>query len=227
MATGIRQDVGNNGQTMSPAGAEFADTMNAVFLLLEDAYPLRFRRAFPDDETVARAKRVWSSALNKYTPRRIFMATRKALGASQFLPDLGDICKLCKLRYDEAGLKEPLQAYYEACHAPVQSRDYAWSHIAVYLAARTTGWTMLRSEEQRTVFPVFERNYEILSNRVLDGEDLEASILTGIEDGRRKEASRRAEEVACQQQRAAMVDQGIDPDNGVSARSRLKGILNI
>jgi len=199
--------------------------MNAVFMLLEDAYPLKFKRAFATDEAVARAKRVWISALRKYPPRRIFMAARKALSTSHFFPDLGDIRKLCKLRYDEVGLKEPLQAYYEACHAPVQSRDYAWSHIAVYLAARETGWTLLRSEAQRMAFPVFERNYDILCNRVLDGEDLEAAIFTGIEDSRRKEAGRRTEEMARQQQRAAMVTQGIDPDNGSSARSRLKAIF--
>ena len=199
--------------------------MNAVFMLLENAYPLKFKRAFATAEEEARAKRVWISALQKYSPRRIFVATKKALSTSHFFPDLGDIRKLCKLRYDEVGLKEPLQAYYEACYAPVQTRDHAWSHIAVYLAARETGWTMLRSQEQRIVFPVFERNYEILCNRVLDGEDLEATIHVGIEDGRRKEASRRAEELARQRQRAAMVAQGIDPDNGSSARSRLKAIF--
>ncbi len=210
---------------MSSVSAEYADTMNAVFMLLENAYPLKFKRAFATAEEEARAKRVWISALQKYSPRRIFVATKKALSTSHFFPDLGDIRKLCKLRYDEVGLKEPLQAYYEACYAPVQTRDHAWSHIAVYLAARETGWTMLRSQEQRIVFPVFERNYEILCNRVLDGEDLEAAIHVGIEDGRRKEASRRAEELARQQQRAAMVAQGIDPDNGSSARSRLKAIF--
>lgn len=223
--TGIRPEPGGS-EAMSPVDAEYADTMNAVFLLLEDAYPLKFKRAFATDEAVARAKRVWISALRKYTPRRIFVATKKALSTSHFFPDLGDIRKLCKLRYDEVGLTEPLQAYYEACFAPVQSRDHAWSHIAVYLAARETGWTLLRSEEQRIAFPVFERNYDILCNRVLDGEDLEASILTGIEDGRRKEASRRAEEVARQRQRDTMVAQGIDPDNGSSARSRLKDLFN-
>lgn len=221
--TGIRHQ---GSDTRSSVDPEYADTMNAVFLLLEDAYPLKFKRAFATDEDETRAKRVWISALRKYSPRRIFVATKKALSTSNFFPDLGDIRKLCKLRYDEVGLKEPLQAYYEACYAPVQSRDHAWSHIAVYLAARETGWTMLRSEEQRIAFPVFERNYEILCNRVLDGEDLETSILTGIEDGRHKEASRRAEELAQQQQRADMVAQGIDPDNGPSARSKLQNLFN-
>ena len=208
------------------SGADHVDAINALFTLLEDGYPLKFRRAFPTDEDVMRAKRVWKNSLQEFSPRRILLAGKKALDTSRFFPDLSDIRELCKLRYDEMGLKEPLQAYYEACYAPDQTRDYHWSHIAVFLAARETGWLMLRSEEQRVAFPVFERNYEILCNRVLEGEDLEASILKGLEDGRSKEASRKAEEAAEQKQRKLMATQGIDPDNARAARERLKKSLS-
>ena len=153
--------------------ADHVDAINALFTLLEDGYPLKFRRAFPTNEDIIRAKRVWKNSLQEFSPRRILLAGKKALDTSKFFPDLSDIRELCKLRYDEMGLKEPLQAYYEACYAPEQTRDYHWSHIAVFLAARETGWFMLRSEEQRVAFPVFERNYEILCNRVLEGENLE------------------------------------------------------
>ena len=202
-----------------------AQAINALFTLLEDAYPLKFKRAFKSDEDIARAKRVWKNSLQEFSPRRILKAAKKALDTSIFFPDLSDIRELCKLRYDEVGLKKPLPAYYEACYAPQQTRDYAWSHIAVYLAARETGWLMLHSVEQRVAFPVFERNYEILCNRVLEGEDLEASILKGLEDNRSKEAARRAEEVAKQQQRSTMAVQGIDPDDAASARARLRNVF--
>ncbi|MFK0570430.1 replication protein P [Endozoicomonas sp.] len=223
--TTIRHESGSTGAAAEhkqpQRGADYFDAMNAVFTLLEDAYPLKFKRAFSTDEDVVRAKRVWLSSLREYTPRRILYAAKKALDTSKFFPDLSDLRALCKLRYDEVGLKEPLQAYYEACYAPQQTRAFPWSHIAVYLAARATGWMMLRSEEQRVAFPVFERNYEILCNRVLEGEDLETSILKGLEDSRHKEVTRQAEEAAQLQQRQTMVRQGIDPDNGSSARDRL------
>lgn len=190
--------------------------INTLFTLLEDAYPLKFKRAFPTEEDLSRAKRVWYQSLKEFHPRRIVKAAQKALDTSKFFPDLSDIRELCKLRYDEVGLKEPLQAYYEACYAP-QSRDYHWSHIAVYLAARQTGWMMLRSEEQRIALPVFERNYEIICNRVLDGEDLEADILQGLEDSRSKDAVRVADEQAEQTLRKQMEKQGIDPDAGRKA----------
>ncbi|WP_263322284.1 replication protein P [Endozoicomonas sp. Mp262] len=215
----------SSGGTKPPAGRELEQAINSLFTLLEDAYPLKFKRAYPTDEDQIRAKRVWRSALKEFNPRRIWMAGKKALDTSKFFPDLSEIRELCKLRYDELGLKEPLQAYYEACHAPSQTRDYGWSHLAVYLAARETGWLMLHSEEQRVAFPLFERNYEIICNRVLDGEDLEATIMKGLEDSRTKELTRRAEEAADQAQRKLMMDQGIDPDCGKEARKRLKATL--
>ena len=158
-------------------------------------------------------------------PRRILLAGKKALDTSKFFPDLSEIRELCKLRYDEMGLKEPLQAYYEACHAPDQTRNHRWSHIAVYLAARETGWLTLRSEEQRVAYPIFERNYEIICNRVLDGEDLEDAIRKGIEDSSAREAVQLAEEQAEQSLRQQMESQGIDPDSGLKARQRLLDTL--
>ncbi|OED44851.1 hypothetical protein ACH42_06560 [Endozoicomonas sp. (ex Bugula neritina AB1)] len=201
------------------------DAINALFTLLEDGYPLKFRRAFPTHEDIIRAKRVWKNSLQEFSPRRILLAGKRALDASKFFPDLSDIRGLCKFRYDEMGLKEPLQAYYEACYAPVQTREHRWSHLAVYLAAKETGWLTLRSEEQRVAFPIFERNYEILCNRVLEGEDIEASILKGIEDSRNKEVTRLSEEAAAQKQQKVMADQGIDPDDSKAARKRLLSVL--
>ncbi|WP_257264948.1 replication protein P [Endozoicomonas sp. ONNA2] len=220
------QGASGSGTHQAGSGADHVDAINAVFTLLEGAYPLKFKRAFQTHDDLMRAKRVWKNSLREFSPRRILMAAKKALDTARFFPDLSDIRELCKLRYDEVGLKEPLQAYYEACYAPQQNRDYPWSHIAVYLAARETGWMMLRSEEQRVAYPVFERNYEILCNRVLEGEDLEASILKGIEDSRSIEVTRQVEEAAQLYQRETMISQGIDPDNGASARERLKKVFD-
>ena len=216
---GAHQQSGPAGQR---SGADHVDAINALFTLLEDGYPLKFRRAFPTHEDIMRAKRVWKNSLQEFSPRRILLAGKRALDTSKFFPDLSDIRELCKFRYDEMGLKEPLQAYYEACYAPVQTRDHHWSHLAVFLAARESGWMLLRSEEQRVAFPVFERNYEILCNRVLEGEDLEASVLKGIEDSRSKEVTRAAEDAAKQEQQKVMKNQGIDPDDAKAARERLK-----
>nr|WP_306671263.1 MULTISPECIES: replication protein P [unclassified Endozoicomonas] len=200
--------------------------INTLFTMLEAAFPLKFKKAFPTDASLVEAKKVWIQGLSEFKPARIVRAGQKVLDTTKFFPDLSEIREHCKLHHDEMGLKKPLQAYYEACYAPEQSRDARWSHIAVYLAARETGWMTLRSEEQSVAFPIFERNYNILCNRVLDGEDLEASIMKGIEDSRSKEAVRVADEQAEQTLRKTMEEQGIDPDSGRSAFEKLKESLS-
>lgn len=211
----------------SGSGREHEYAINTLFTLLEDAFPLKFRRAFPTAEDQARAKSVWLQSLREFSPRRILRAARKAIDTTRFFPDLADIRELCKLRFDEYGLKEPLQAYYEACNAPSRSRDYGWSHLAVYLAARETGWFMIRGEPQQTAFPVFERNYEILCNRVLDGDDLEADIDRALENTLDRSGIVCAEQAARKQQQALMKEQGIDPKGGravfLSVKDKLSG----
>ena len=118
-----------------------------------------------------------------------------------------------------------MQAYYEACHAYPQSRAFHWSHIAVYLAAKETGWLLLQSEEQARAFPIFERNYSIICNRVLDGEDLEATVLKGIADSRAQGEFQQAIDAADQAQQQLMADQGIDPKSGALAREKLRKTL--
>ena len=224
-STSTSQTTSNDSSESADQIQQYRYAINGLFTLLEDAYPLKFKRAFPTDDDLNRAKRVWYQSLKEFSPRRIIQAGQKALDTTKFFPDLGEIRELCRFRYDEMGLKEPLQAYYEACHAPEQTRAYRWSHIAVYLAARETGWLTLRSEAQRVVYPIFERNYNIICNRVLNGEDLEVSILKGIEDSRAKEAVRLADEQAEQVLRNEMEKQGIDPDSGRSAFDQLKRSL--
>lgn len=205
---------------------EYKYAINTLFTLLEDAFPLKFKRAFPTAEDQARAKSVWLQSLAEFSPRRILKAGKKAIDTTRFFPDLADIRELCKLRFDEYGLKEPLQAYYEACNASVQTREYGWSHLAVYLAARETGWLMLRGEPQEIVFPVFERNYEILCNRVLDGEDLEAGIAQALEHDQSRSVAGRAEAAAKARQQSLMQQQGIDPNGGRATFLSIKKALS-
>lgn len=208
------------------SGREHEYAINAMFTLLEDSFPLKFRRAFPRTEDQARAKSVWLQSLKEFSPRRILRATKKAIDNTRFFPDLADIRELCKLRFDEHGLKEPLQAYYEACNAPFQTRESGWSHLAVYLAARETGWFMIRGEPQKTAFPVFERNYEILCNRVLDGEDLEADMTRALENTSARSQFDLAEQAARSYQQTLMKKQGIDPTAGRAAFLAIKKTLS-
>ncbi|WP_281647848.1 replication protein P [Parendozoicomonas sp. Alg238-R29] len=201
-------------QSNQPPGQDHIDAINAVFTLLEGAFPLKYRRAFPDNQAVDASKRVWLQSLKSYPPRRILRAARKAIDTARFFPDLADIRQLCKLRFGELGLQEPLQAYYEACNARNRTRDGLWSHVAVYLAAKETGWSLLEGEPQQVAFPVFERNYNILCERIMAGEDLEAEILKGLANPNRRDVVQESQAFAERKLRDDMDKHGINPDGG-------------
>ncbi|RRJ85122.1 replication protein P [Aestuariirhabdus litorea] len=193
-----------------------------LFTLLEDAFPTKFKHAFRSAEDRERAQRVWMSSLKVFPPPLIVSVAREAIKTSKYFPDLAEIYRLCRAAYTRHGLKEPLQAYYEACNAPHPSLDYPWSHIAVYLAARDTGWQTLRGEEQRLAFPLYEQNYELWCNRVLEGEDLEAMVASALENPRQAALAAELERTASEQMQQRMQQQGIDPAAGRQAFLDLK-----
>lgn len=182
---------------------------------MRDAYPQQFLNAFPDHDTRDRARGVWIAGLKDIAPKLVAKAAQKAIKENKFLPSLSDIRRLATTRdYSDYGLREPLLAYYEACRASNRTRNGVWSHIIVYLAARETGWTLLESEPQRFAFPIFERNYEILCNRLLAGEDLETSINKALENHAHLDQLRQAEANAERKLRAEMEARDIDPNGG-------------
>ena len=213
------------GNTAGAIRGDQVDAINALFAMLEAAYPLKFKRAFPTDDFLLEAKKVWIRNLTEFSPQRILQAGKKALDHGSFFPDLRDIRSYCKLDYRDLGMKEPLQAYYEACQLIDQSKDAPWSHIVVYLAARVTGHLVLRGQPQKLAYPIFQRNYEILCNRVINGEDVEAEMFAGLEDNRMQTMREKTEKISEQAQIALMKKQGIDPTSSKSARDQLKKIL--
>ncbi len=148
-------------------------------------------------------------------PVKIKRAAGKLIRESKFLPTLSALRSLAtSSTYNDLGLRAPQQAYYEACRATNRTHTGPWSHIVVYLAARETGWMLLESEPQTVAYPVFERNYEILCNRLMAGEKLDADISKGLENHTSRDALRRSNVAAEQRLRQEMVEHGIDPDGG-------------
>ncbi|MCL6417408.1 hypothetical protein MIB92_17240 [Aestuariirhabdus sp. Z084] len=205
---------------------ELSQAVNVLFTLLEDAFPTKFKHAFRTAEDRQRAQRVWMSSLKVFPPQLIVEVAREAIKTSKYFPDLAEIYQQCRAAYSRHGLKEPLQAYYEACNSPQQNLGYGWSHMAVYLAARDTGWPTLRGEEQRFAFPLFEKNYELWCNRVLEGEDLNALVANALENPRFAALDTEQDRIAQQQQQQRMQQQGINPEGGRQAFLDLKKEFN-
>ncbi len=99
------------------------------------------------------------------------MAKVRELG-SAYVPTPGEFVKYCKPQPEDFGLPEVEIAYREACSHSHNPTGASWSHEAVYEAAKATGWFELKTMEEKRILPLFERNYEIITRRVMAGEPL-------------------------------------------------------
>ena len=126
------------------------------------------------------AKKLWFGNLKDYTPEQILSATHRAIKESEYLPTVRGILKYLENTYQQYGLPDARAAYVEACRAPSPKAEFKWSHPAVYHAARATDWFFITNNPERIVFPVFQRNYQILCERVIKGEEIDMPILKAL-----------------------------------------------
>jgi len=102
-------------------------------------------------------------------------AAEKAVKENGWLPNVHEVLARCDIS-EVLGLPSPHAAYVEACRAPSPKKEFNWSHPAVYFAGRSTDWFFIANEPEEKVFPVFKRNYDLLLNRIQNGEDLEIDL---------------------------------------------------
>lgn len=159
-------------KTNAEPTAAHVDAINQVFTELELAYHNQFRRAFPDAAQLAMAKQLWLHALSDLAPARLRAGVRRAAQNSEFLPSLHSLRQFCDPAPAELGLPDTHAAYLEACRAPSPKRDAHWSHPIVYRAGVESDWYFLANNPESIAFPVFKRNYELLIERLLNGEQL-------------------------------------------------------
>ena len=88
------------------------------------------------------------------------------------------------------GLPAPRNAYIEVCNKPSPKSEQLWSHAAVYLAGRDSGWHMLANEIERKAFPIFNETYRKYCDRVLAGEKLEIEKTKSLPETSEKKASK-------------------------------------
>lgn len=125
------------------------------------------------------AKRLWARLLSEYNSEVILRAAEKAVKESSWLPSLHDIISHCDTA-DILGLPSAYSAYIEACRAPSPKKEFAWSHPIVYYAGAASDWFFLANTVEQKAFPVFERNYKILLNRLQKGEEITLEIPKAI-----------------------------------------------
>ncbi|MDB6061323.1 MAG: hypothetical protein JWM78_1426 [Verrucomicrobiaceae bacterium] len=156
--------------------AEHIDAINQIFTELELAYHNQFRRAFPDAAQLGMAKQLWLQSLCDLKPARLRAGVRRAIKNSEYLPSLHTLRQYCDPQPHELGLPDAHNAYIEACRAPTPKRDHTWSHVIVYRAGVETDWFFLANSPESIAFPLFKRNYELLIERLLNGENLNVPL---------------------------------------------------
>lgn len=154
------------------ASREHVDAINQVFAELELAYHNQFHKAFALEGSLGLAKKYWLASLVDFPPEVICRAARHLVQSQEYLPTLAAMIAACENGQVLFGLPSAQDAYREACLAPEPKAGHAWSHPAVYHAARETGWFALANETQSQVFPQFEYHYTQVCKRVMRGEDL-------------------------------------------------------
>jgi hypothetical protein len=149
--------------------AALMDAVDQMFAEFELVYHNQYNKAFPNEEKLGYAKKLWFSNLADLQPQQILNATHRAIRESEFLPTIKGILKYCD---DGLGLPDAHQAYVEACQASTPKQKFNWSHPAVYFAGQQTDWYFIASNPEQKVFPIFKRNYELQCQRVINGESL-------------------------------------------------------
>jgi hypothetical protein len=157
---------------VSERGMDHVDAINQVFAEFEFAYHNQFHKAFADLESLTIAKKYWLSNVEEYSPSHIVAAGKKLIKSREYLPTIAAFLMECEKGYELFGLPSVRAAYAEVCGASSPKASHDWSHEAVYLAGKATGWFLLANEPERTTFPLFEFNYMQVVKKVMTGQDL-------------------------------------------------------
>ena len=148
------------------------ETINQVFALFRLNYHNQYYSAYPDAEQLKQIKKLWLEALADYPIEQILKGAKHAIEHSEYLPTLNRMLECCQQGLAELGLPSPHDAYLEACSARSPKAAQHWSHPAVYLAGRDSGWFFLANNTERSSWPVFRDHYQAYCTRVLRGEKL-------------------------------------------------------
>ena len=156
--------------TAADVKSAMAAAIDQMFAEFELVYHNQFQKAFPNAEKLTYARRLWFSHLKDYKPEQLLAAVRRVTQESEYLPTVHGVLKY--LGANALGLPDARDAYREACLAPSPKLEQRWSHPAVYLAGAASDWFFLNSQTEKTAFPVFEKHYRELCERVARGETL-------------------------------------------------------
>lgn len=169
-----------NNTSQTEITPEHLDAINQMFAELRLAYHNQFLRAFPNDRELTMAKQLWLHSLADIPPARLRAGVRRAIRSSEYLPTIHSLRNFCNPKPSELGLPDVHAAYVEACRAQQPKNAQAWSHPLIYHAGKNSDWFFLANYPESVAFPVYKRNYELLIERLLNGDNLDTPVPKGL-----------------------------------------------
>lgn len=150
--------------------------MATLWLQMTRIYGHKWISAFGD-----RDDGTWLRGLRGLGPEELAHGLRKCcLSGHAWPPSLPQFRALCMPVMEDFGLPGADQAYREVTDALGHWEEHQWSHPAVFHAAQEVGgWNMANLPESRSR-TLFERAYEIVTRRVLEGERFSAPVPQGL-----------------------------------------------
>ena len=164
----------SDAQNRSAPSEAHIDSINQAFALFRVNYHNQYYAGFADVDLLNSAKRLWLNSLFQFAPETILRGARKVIEESEYLPTLHRMIRACQGDPEKFGLTDAHRAYVEACRAPSPKAAYNWSHPAIYHAGCASDWFFLANNSEKIAFPIFERHYLKLCERVMNGEELPA-----------------------------------------------------
>lgn len=147
--------------------------LNDFFRDLKTCYP-SWRAQLKSRLEVNKFKQQWLKAFAENgvdTPEKLELGLEMARkDDSSWLPAVGQFITWCKPTAERLGLPDVHTAYREAC---LHQEDDEWSCSLVYFAQLNIRFE-LRTFPQGKSFPLFERMYNAVLDRIINGEQLSA-----------------------------------------------------
>jgi len=152
-----------------------AEVVNKLFAELQSIFPA-WRQAWPDDRSLAAAKRSWTKAFMGAGVSALeqirFGLERCRRSGQDFIPSVGKFIQWCRPTPELLGLPSADAAYRAACRIAHPAADRSGVHPAVYHAACETGFYELASLPEEKSRRLFDRAYELTVQMIMSGQPL-------------------------------------------------------
>ena len=162
---------------------ETAKIVNSLFIELQAIFPA-WRCSFASDEALNNAKKSWIKAFMEAeinSESQLQFGLKKARASKdRYCPSVGKFVDWCNPTAEEIGLPSKEDAYREAIANLGVFDNATWSHPAVCEAVRNTTCYALKTLTEKDSRARFYRNYAIMVERVMRGENLQVEIPKAI-----------------------------------------------